>query len=180
MPESFDIEQFRGRAEWQFGDVAGEARLEVAPDTAWWVRREYDERRNRVDDGVFITQYASLPLLARWILRQDGRAVPLEPSGAAPARRRGRPKAARWAHEGTSAGPPRPSSLRSSLAGGAPSGQAGPVAPERFGVLQSLLAYLLAACGEETGAPLSRRASSSSASRSRPRRSRSTSRCSTS
>ena len=26
---------------------------------------------------------------------------------------------------------------------------AGPVAPERFGVLQSLLAYLLAACGEE-------------------------------
>ena len=30
----------------------------------------------------------------------------------------------------------------------------GPVAPERFGVLQSLLAYLLAACGEEREAVL--------------------------
>ena len=30
-----------------------------------------------------------------------------------------------------------------------PDRQAGPVAPERFGVLQSLLAYLLAACGDE-------------------------------
>ncbi len=41
VPESFDIEQFRGRADWQFGEVAGEATLEVAPDTAWWVKREY-------------------------------------------------------------------------------------------------------------------------------------------
>src|SRR5260370_39995532 len=36
MPEGFDIEEYRGRAEWQFGDVTGEARVEVAPDTAWW------------------------------------------------------------------------------------------------------------------------------------------------
>src|ERR1700719_3467427 len=36
MPETFDIEQYRGRADWQFGEVAGEARIEVAPDTAWW------------------------------------------------------------------------------------------------------------------------------------------------
>ena len=41
MPDDFDIEEFRGRAEWQFGDVAGEARVEVAPDTAWWVERVY-------------------------------------------------------------------------------------------------------------------------------------------
>ena len=41
LPEDFDIEEYRGRAEWQFGDVVGEARIEVAPDTAWWVERVY-------------------------------------------------------------------------------------------------------------------------------------------
>ena len=60
VPEDFDVEEFRGRAEWQFGDIVGEARIEVAPDTAWWVQREYDEPRNRVEDDVFVTEYASL------------------------------------------------------------------------------------------------------------------------
>src|SRR4051812_17652840 len=77
VPEEFDVEQYRGRADWQFGDVAGEARIEVAPDTAWWVKRAYQGPRNSVDGDVFVTEYASLPLLARWVLRQDGRAVPL-------------------------------------------------------------------------------------------------------
>ena len=36
----------------------------------------------------------------------------------------------------------------------APSGPPGPVAPERFGVLQSLLAYLLAACGDDREATI--------------------------
>src|SRR5207249_5821887 len=49
MPEEFDIEEYRGRAEWQFGVVAGEAKIEVAPDTAWWLKRVYDDRRNRVE-----------------------------------------------------------------------------------------------------------------------------------
>jgi proteasome accessory factor C len=152
VPESFDIEQFRGRAEWQFGEVLGEARVEVAPDTAWWVQREYAGPRNRVEDGVFVTEYASLPLLARWILRQEGRAVPLEPS---PLRRivtEGL-RAARRAHEGA---PPAPAAeQRAEWQDRASDRQAGPVAPERFGVLQSLLAYLLAACGEEREAIIS-------------------------
>ena len=75
----------------------------VAPDTAWWVEREYAGPRNRVEGDVFVTEYASLPLLARWILRQDGRAVPLEPSplrrlvteGVRAARQRARGRAAR-------------------------------------------------------------------------------------
>src|SRR5215203_4794416 len=79
VPEDFDVEEYHGRAEWQFGDVQGEARIEVAPDTAWWVRRAYGGHRNRVDGDEFVTEYASLPLLARWILRQDGRAVPISP-----------------------------------------------------------------------------------------------------
>src|SRR6478672_3276410 len=34
VPETFDVEEFRGRAEWQFGDTQGEARIAVAADTA--------------------------------------------------------------------------------------------------------------------------------------------------
>jgi proteasome accessory factor C len=149
VPESFDVEEFRGRAEWQFGDIVGEARIAVSSDTAWWVQREYTEPRNRVEDGVFITAYASLPMLARWILRQEGRAVPLEPS---PLRRLVTEgvRAARRVHEGP---PPKPASERRiAWQEHTSERQAGPVAPERFGVLQSLLAYLLAACGEEAEA----------------------------
>src|SRR5215471_949268 len=99
VPETFDVEEFRGRAEWQFGEIEGEARIALASDTAWWVQREYAGSRNRVEDGVFVTEYASLPMLARWILRQEGRAVPLEPS---PLRRLVTEgvRAARRAHEG--------------------------------------------------------------------------------
>src|SRR5579884_4245074 len=146
LPADFDVEQYRGRAEWQVGDVVGEARIEVAPDTAWWVERAYGGERNRVSGDVFETEYASLPLLARWILRQDGRAYPLDP----PELRRivvEGARAARRAHEGP---PPTPAA---EVAPRDPAAAAdrptGPVAPERFGVLQSLLAYLLAACGDE-------------------------------
>jgi predicted DNA-binding transcriptional regulator YafY len=146
LPPEFDVENYRGRAEWQFGDIIGEAKVEVAPDTAWWVERAYGGERNHVEGDVFTTQYASTNLLARWILRQDGRAVPLEPSELRRLTVEGA-RAARTAHEGA---PPTP-------AAEVPAGEidttverfAGPVAPERFGVLQSLLAYLLAACGEE-------------------------------
>jgi proteasome accessory factor C len=146
LPAEFDIEQYRGRADWQFGDIVGEARIEVAPDTAWWVERAYGEPRNRVIGDVFETEYASLPLLARWILRQDGRAFPLEP----PELRRlvvEGARAARRTHEGAAATPA--AEVVRSTADGSPDRLAGPVAPERFGVLQSLLAYLLAACGEQ-------------------------------
>jgi proteasome accessory factor C len=151
LPPEFDVENYRGRAEWQFGDIAGEARVEVAPDTAWWVERAYGGARNHVEGDVFTTQYASSNLLARWILRQDGRAVPLEPSELRRLVVEGA-RAARIAHEGA---PPTPAGVQ---AAGAvdPAAErfAGPVAPERFGVLQSLLAYLLAACGEEREATI--------------------------
>jgi proteasome accessory factor BC len=104
LPPEFDVENYRGRAEWQFGDVVGEARVEVAPDTAWWVKRVYDGPRNRLEDDVFVTEYASLALLARWILRQDGRAIPLEPSELRRLVTEGA-RAARRAHEGPAAEP---------------------------------------------------------------------------
>ena len=145
LPPEFDVENYRGRAEWQFGDIVGEAKIEVAPDTAWWVERAYGGERNRVEGDTFVTQYASSNLLARWILRQDGRAVPLEPSELRRLVVEGA-RAARVAHEGA------PSTPAAEIVAGESDVVerfAGPVAPERFGVLQSLLAYLLAACGEE-------------------------------
>src|SRR3954451_20146457 len=59
LPPEFSVENYRGRAEWQFGDIAGEAKVEVAPDTAWWVERAYGGERNRVEGDVFATEYAS-------------------------------------------------------------------------------------------------------------------------
>jgi predicted DNA-binding transcriptional regulator YafY len=151
LPPEFDIELYRGRAEWQFGDIVGEAKVEVAPDTAWWVARAYDNARNSVTGDIFETKYASLPLLARWILRQDGRAFPLEP----PELRRlvvEGARAARHMHEGQPTIPA--GELLLAEVDGPAERTAGPVAPERFGVLQALLATLLAACGDEREATI--------------------------
>src|SRR6266498_4970006 len=78
LPVEFDVDRYRGRPPWQIGDIAGEARIEVGGDTAWWVQRTYGDS-GRIEDGVFVTGYSSLPLLAAWVLRQDGRAVPQAP-----------------------------------------------------------------------------------------------------
>ena len=96
-----------------------------------------------------MTDYSSPSQLASWILRQDGRAIPVEPDElrreVAQALR-----AVRELHEGPPpklaplAPPPPPDGLVER--------PAGPVVPERFAVLQSLLAYLLAACGEDHSA----------------------------
>jgi proteasome accessory factor BC len=147
VPEDFDIDDYRGRANWQVGDVAGEARIEVADDTAWWVERVYGSA-GRLEDGVFVTEYASLPLLASWILRQEGRAVPREPPKLRTEVERGLKRVAK-AHTG------RPSAIAEELPSDEPEQPdrpAGPVAPERFGVLQALLAYLLYRCGDRTEA----------------------------
>jgi proteasome accessory factor C len=93
-----------------------------------------------------VTEYSSVPQLAAWVLRQDGRAVPLEPEElrrevAASLRR------VRDGHDGKAPEPARESPQRGHVAEPVER-PAGPVAPERFAVLQALLAYLLAACGE--------------------------------
>jgi len=151
LPADFSIEEYRGRTEWQFGEILGEAQVEVAPDTAWWVERAFAGDRNAVDGDVFTTEYASTALLARWILRQDGRAIPLQPSELRRLVVEGA-RAARSAHEGaprTPAAEVQPAAVDQTA-----ERPAGPVAPERFGLLQSLLAYLLAACGDEREAQI--------------------------
>ncbi|HEY1563124.1 MAG TPA: WYL domain-containing protein [Gaiellaceae bacterium] len=149
-PTDFDVELYRGRPPWQIGDVVGTARIEVRGDTAWWVKRAYGAT-GRLEDGVFVTDYSSIPQLASWVLRQNGRAVPLEPPelkrDVAAALRRVRER-----HEGSAPEPAR--ELPAISVDGSAERPAGPVAPERFAVLQALLAYLLAACGEEREAEI--------------------------
>ena len=136
---------------WQIGEIVGRARIAVSGDTAWWVERTLSDA-GTVEDGVFETDYASVELLAGWVLRQNGRAVPLEPdelveavSGGARAHSQSRTTARRPAAAG-----PKRSDPRQPL----PERPVGPVAPERFGVLQALLAHLLTACGDERSATL--------------------------
>ena len=149
-PTDFEIDRYRSRPNWQIGDILGEARMEVAGDTAWWVERVFGDS-GRVEDGIFVTPYSNIRLLASWVLRQDGRAIPLEPvelrrevgEGLRLIRDRHTGKAFEpsagavpRAHDDVGERPP------------------GPVAPERFAVLQSLLAYLLKSCGDAPSATI--------------------------
>src|SRR6187401_3396992 len=150
VPPEFEIDDHRGRPSWKIGDVSGEARIEMAPDTAWWVSREFGAH-GHFEDDVFVTSYASLPLLASWVLRQDGRAKPVEPDelrrviGSAL-------RKVREVHVGTPPEPAAPKTRRAREEDG--DRPAGPVVPERFGLLQALLAYLLARCGDEPSAEI--------------------------
>src|SRR5438876_7178296 len=149
-PTDFDVELSRGRPPWQIGDSVGTARIEVRGDTAWWVRRAYGST-GTLEDDVFVTEYSSIPQLASWVLRQNGRAVPLEP----PELRRDVAAALRRVREWHEGEPPQPAREKPAASGdGAVERPAGPVAPERFAVLQALLAYLLAACGQEREATI--------------------------
>jgi proteasome accessory factor C len=149
----FDIDDYVGRPPWQIGDLVGEARIEVAHDTAWWVERVFGEA-GHLEDDVFVTEYSSLEQLASWILRQDGRAVPQEPADLRRLLKESL-QLVRERHEGE---PPKLApEISPPSSDGAGERPAGPVAPERFAVLQSLLAYLLAACGEEREAVIAAR-----------------------
>ena len=177
LPPDFDVEAHRVARPWQIGPNVGTARIEVQGDTAWWVHRTLADA-GTVVDGVFETPYATLGPLVSWILRQNGRAVPLEP-----AELRDEVRDAlvllRERHTGPAPEPARERRV-SEARPSAERQPAGPVAPERFGVLQALLAHLLAACGDENDGATSTPTSSRSGSRCRARSSRRRSRSSTS
>ena len=78
LPEDFDADAYRQGPPWQVGESKGEARIQVGGDTAWWVDRVYGGF-GKIEDDVFVTDYSDLGQLSSWILRQDGRAVPLAP-----------------------------------------------------------------------------------------------------
>src|SRR5919107_4814646 len=149
LPPDFDVDAYRVGEDWQHGPVQGTARIEVSGDTAWWVHRTLSQA-GALTEGVFETHYAAIEPLAGWVLRQNGRAVPLEPEELRAACAEGL-RRVRAAHETE---PPKLARERAVAAIEAIERPAPPVAPERFAVLQALLAYLLAACGEGRDARL--------------------------
>ena len=150
IPSDFDVDDHRIPRPWQIGETVGRARIAVSEDTAWWVERTLADA-GTVEGGVFETDFAAVDLLAGWVLRQNGRAIPLEPDDLVHAVATGLSRLAEE-HEGE---PPQAASLkRSDPRRPLPERPIGPVAPERFGVLQALLAHLLAACGEDRSAVL--------------------------
>lgn len=150
LPADFDVDAYRVGEDWQHGAVLGTARIEVSGDTAWWVHRTLHDA-GTLTDGVFETDYAAIEPLAGWVLRQNGRAVPLEPDSLRVACAEGL-RRVRDAHE---APPPKLAREKALIAvADAAERPSPPVAPERFAVLQALLAYLLAACGDNRDALL--------------------------
>jgi proteasome accessory factor BC len=147
LPTEFDIEPYRDRPPWQIGDLVGEARVEVAGDTAWWVERTYGGH-GHVEDGVFVTEYSNAGQLASWILRQDGRATPVAP----PELRREVARSLRLVRDRHQERPLPLAREAKARDDGELERVAGPVHPERFAVLQSLLAYLLDRCGDNKDA----------------------------
>ena len=150
LPPEFDVEQHRVPRPWQVGDHVGMARIAVSGDTAWWVRRTLSDA-GTLEDGVFETPYARLEPLAGWVLRQNGRAVPLEPMEL---RRTVADSLARLREAHTGAAPAPARERRAEAVAASADRPIGPVVPERFGVLQALLAHLLSACGEGREATL--------------------------
>jgi proteasome accessory factor C len=150
LPADFDIEPYRDRPPWQIGDIVGEAKIEVAGDTAWWVERSYGDH-GRLDGGVFATEYSNLGQLASWILRQDGRATPVAP----PELKREVARALRLVRDRHTGVPPKLAVEAKPAADDALERVPGPVVPERFAVLQALLAYLLDRAGDEGEAVVS-------------------------
>jgi len=150
IPADFDVELHRIPRPWQIGEIVGRARIAVSEDTAWWIARTLSDA-GTVEDGVFETDYANVSLLTGWVLRQNGRAVPIEPSELIDSVVEALGSLSE-SHDGEApviAGLKRTDPRRP-----LPERPAGPVAPERFGVLQALLAHLLASCGDDRSAVL--------------------------
>ncbi len=150
VPADFDVEEHRIPRPWQIGETAGTARIAVSGDTAWWIERTLADAGS-VEDEVFETDFAQVDLLANWILRQNGRAIPLEPEELRESVAAGLARLVET-HQGEP--PVAAAQKRADSRQPVAERPSGPVAPERFGLLQALLAHLLTACGEEKTAIL--------------------------
>jgi len=83
-PEGFDPRPYANRADWQFGDVAGGAEIEISERIAWQIERHFGrfgeiQPANTTGDVVFATPYADRRQLAAWVLRLGENARVLGP-----------------------------------------------------------------------------------------------------
>jgi proteasome accessory factor C len=152
FPEGFDPALYRDRATWQLGEAQGEAVMTVTPTVAWLVERQWSAHGSveTLEDrsARFTTAYASLELLVTWIIGMDGQVAPVSPpelvEELASALARGRE-----AHEGAAPSIAAPIELVPEVEPVTIAHRrSSPVAPERFAVLQAMLADLLESCGD--------------------------------
>ena len=152
VPPEFDPTLYRNRAQWQLGTVEEEtAVILVQPDAAWLVERavgEYGQVEWNEDRSItYQTPYVNARELARFIVGLDGLATPLEPASLVDLVTTALDETVA-AHEGHAPPHAVPLELVDEPAE-PPVRVESPVTPERFAVLQALLAELLAACGDE-------------------------------
>ncbi len=81
-PEGFDPRPYANRADWQFGETAGEAEIWISERIAWQIERHFGRFGEVQPAGtsgavVFATPYADARQLAAWVLRlgDHGRVV---------------------------------------------------------------------------------------------------------
>ena len=163
IPADFNVTHYRDRPPWYLeNEERGTAELEVSAEATWLVNRLFGRHGGieEQDDGsaLFTTPYSSLEQLRSWILSLGGRVRPLAPSKLVSGLDEDLRRIAK-VHSGPPAEP-----APASPAGGSPAAhdtpppsgrQQGPVAPERFALLQALLAFLLEKCGDEPSATVS-------------------------
>ena len=151
LPADFDVEAHRIARPWQIGPQC-RSRTDRRPGRHGMVGAAHALRRRRgrrrgLRDGLCDRRAARLVDPATE--RQSGAAR----AGRA-ARQRARRRSSCFAH-GTRRAPPETArERRPDVRPAVERTPAGPVAPERFGVLQALLAHLLTSCGEERSAEL--------------------------
>ena len=83
-PEGFDPRPYANRADWQFGDAAGTAEIEISERIAWQIERHFGrfgevQPAGTNGDIVFATPYADRRQLTAWVLRLGDHARVLGP-----------------------------------------------------------------------------------------------------
>ena len=128
----------------------------MSADATWLVRRLYDRGDSVFDEhpdgtATLTTPYSHLGPLAEAVLQHMGRLTALEPDALVDEVEASLERVAAL-HDGRAHRAGRSSRRRSETLPAAPARSQGPVAPERFALLQALLAFLLERCGEEASA----------------------------
>ena len=148
-PDDFDPRGYANRAEWQYGDIVGTARIWVSDRIGWQVERHYG-RFGEVapaDGGVlFTTEYASTRQLVAWVLGLGEHARVESPSELAEAvRERVALLTDRHEHEVTLAAPVARVAEEPVEAAQNGNGRRDPAAirPERFARLVTLASILI-------------------------------------
>jgi proteasome accessory factor C len=84
-PTDFDPRSYATRADWQFGEPAGQAEVWISERIAWQVERHFGRfgtirpAEDGSGDMIFTTEYASVRQLAAWALRLGEHARILAP-----------------------------------------------------------------------------------------------------